>query len=59
MPGVRPILAAMMLIAASCGGVQHIGEYKPKERKYKSPVPLAGPEADLAAGKGSLFSAAQ
>jgi len=41
-------------LTTACAGVQHIGEYKPKVRKYESPVDLTVTESDTT--NGSLFS---
>lgn len=53
----RPLITASLALAfvlAACGSVSHIGDYKPKQRKYQSSVDLTTLTSDSA--NGSLFS---
>ncbi len=47
-------LLPFAFLLAACGSVSHIGEYKPKQRKYESSVDLTVATSD--ATNGSLFS---
>jgi flagellar L-ring protein precursor FlgH len=47
-------LITLALLLTACGGVSHIGDYKPKQRKYESSVDLTVATSDTT--NGSLFS---
>lgn len=47
-------LVTALALGSACGGVNHIGKYKPKQRKYESPVDLTVIQSDTS--NGSLFS---
>lgn len=48
------LLALFAIGAAGCAGVNHIGEYKPKQRAYESPVDLTAQK--VVSTNGSLFA---
>jgi len=51
---IASLITATALSAAACGSVSHIGEYKPKQRDYQSPVDLTATKNDST--NGSLFA---